>query len=305
MEDLPAAVVPGKVAQVQPRAAATGRATWRARHHLVPALPIAVLAVFIIVAIAAPFLTTYNPVKNDLAHTLVPPFWIRGGSSAHLLGTDSFGRDIVARLMYGARVSFSVAAFSLLIALTIGSAVGVIAGYRGGAVDSLLMRLVDIVLAVPTILVALVISVAVGPSFINLVVVLGALIWPLIARLIRGEALQIRRQDYVRYAGAIGVPGWVIVLRHILPNVLPTLLVVTTLEIGTVILLEASLSFLGAGLPPPAPSWGVMIADGRALIATGWWIALFPGLAITATVMSCNALGDWLRDHLDPKTRQV
>jgi peptide/nickel transport system permease protein len=264
-----------------------------------------VLGLFIALAIVAPLITTYDPVKNDLINSLQPPAWAKGGTSAHFLGTDGFGRDVLSRLVYGARVSLLVAAFSLVIALTIGTSVGIVAGYRGGSIDSILMRLVDIVLALPTILVALVVAVAVGPSFTNLVLVMGALIWPRLARLIRGEALIQKNQDYVRYAQSIGVPGWVIVLRHVLPNVLPTLLVVTTLEIGGVILLEAALSFLGAGLPPPSPSWGVMINDGRALIATGWWIALFPGVAITLTVMSCNALGDWLRDYLDPKTRQV
>jgi peptide/nickel transport system permease protein len=273
------------------------------RFGLMPALPIAVLLTFLLVGILAPLLTPFNPVRNDLINSLLPPAWLAGGSPAHLLGTDSFGRDVLARLMYGARISFSVAAFSLVIALGIGIAAGVAAGYRGGAIDSALMRLTDMVLAVPTILIALAIGAILGPSFINLVLILGALTWPRMARLVRGETLLLKKYDYVGYAGAIGVPGWVIILRHVLPNVLPTIMVVATLEIGNVILNEASLSFLGAGLPPPTASWGVMISDGRALIATGWWIALFPGLAITATVVACNALGNWLRDYLDPKTR--
>lgn len=272
------------------------------RVPLVPALPITILGLVVAAAILAPVLTPYDPVKNDLVHKLIPPFWVEGGSTAHLLGTDGFGRDVLARLLYGARVSFLVAAFSLVIAVSVGSTVGVAAGYLGGRVDTLLMRLVDIVLAMPTILVALMFAVAVGPSFQNLVLILGFLIWPRIARLVRGEALLLKKQDFLRYAVAIGVPDLINATRHVLPNVLPTLLVATTLEIGHVILIEASLSFLGAGLPPPQASWGVMIADGRALIATGWWIALFAGLAITVTVLACNGLGDWLRDYLDPKT---
>jgi peptide/nickel transport system permease protein len=277
----------------------------RRRFRLTPGLPIAVLALVVFAAIFAPLLTPYDPVQNNLAESLAPPAWVDGGSTAHLLGTDGFGRDVLTRLIYGARVSFSVAALSLAIAVLIGATLGIAAGYLGGSIDSLLMRLTDVLLALPTILVALVVSVAVGPSFRNLVLVLGVLNSPRIARIIRGEVLLLKKQDYVRYSWAIGVPARVVVRRHVLPNVLPTLMVVTTLEVGQVILAEASLSFLGAGLPPPTASWGVMIADGRALIATGWWIALFPGLAITATVLACNSLGDWLRDHLDPKTRQV
>lgn len=272
---------------------------------LTPALPLLVLAVFVLVGLAAPILTPYDPVRNDLINQLRPPAWVPNGLPEHLLGTDGFGRDVLARLLYGARVSLSVAAFSLMIAVTIGTLVGVTAGFAGGWVDSVLMRLVDIVNTVPTILLALVLAASVGPSFTVVVLVLGLLIWPRIARLLRGETLVLRRTDFVRYAEAIGVSSRVIVGRHILRNVLPTLLVATTLEVGRVILLEASLSFLGAGVPPPQASWGVMISDGRALIATGWWVALVPGLAITITVLASNALGDWLRDHLDPKTQRV
>lgn len=276
----------------------------RRRIGLIPTVPIAILAIVVLAAILAPLLTPYDPVKNHLIEKLTPPSWVAGGSVEHWLGTDGFGRDVFSRLLYGARVSLLVAAFSLVIAVVIGTAVGVAAGFLGGAVDTLLMRLVDIVLALPTILVALMFAVAVGPSFQNLILILGFLIWPRIARLIRGETLVLMKRDFVRYPLAIGVGRWMIAWRHIFPNVLPTLLVATTLEIGHVILVEASLSFLGAGVPPPQASWGVMIDDGRALIATGWWVALFPGLAITITVLACNALGDWLRDALDPKTSE-
>jgi ABC-type dipeptide/oligopeptide/nickel transport system permease subunit len=277
----------------------------RRRFRLMPWLPIGVLGIVLLAAVFAPWLTAHDPLRSDLAVSLLPPAWQDGGSSTHLLGTDGFGRDVLTRLIYGARISVSVATLALLIAVVIGSLVGIAAGYLGGATDSVLMRLVDVLLAFPTILVALVVSVAVGPSFQNLVLVLGVLNSPRIARIVRGETLLLKRNDYARYSAAIGVPRWVIVRRHIFPNVLPTLTVATTLEVGQVILAEASLSFLGAGLPPPTASWGVMIAEGRALIATGWWVALFPGIAITVTVLAFNSLGDWLRDHLDPKTRQV
>jgi peptide/nickel transport system permease protein len=274
------------------------------RIGLVPAVPLLVLAIVVLAAILAPLLTPYEPVKSNLIDKLIPPSWVAGGSPEHWLGTDGFGRDVFTRLLYGARVSLLVAVFSLVIAVVIGTAVGVAAGFLGGAFDSALMRLVDIVLALPTILVALMFAVAVGPSFQNLVLILGFLIWPRIARLIRGETMVLMKQDFVRYPLAIGVGRRMVAWRHIFPNVLPTLLVATTLEIGHVILVEASLSFLGAGVPPPQASWGVMIDDGRALIATGWWVALFPGLAITVTVLACNGLGDWLRDTLDPKTSE-
>lgn len=287
------------------RAVGIGRFRRIGRPGLIPALPLAVLAIFVVVGVAAPLLTPFDPVRNDLINQLRPPFWVEKGSTEHLLGTDAFGRDVMSRLLYGARVSLSVAAFSLVIAVTIGTVVGVTAGYVGGWVDSVLMRLVDIVNTVPTILLALVLAASVGPSFTVVVLVLGLLIWPRIARLLRGETLVLKRADFIRYAVAIGVSGWVVIGVHILRNVMPTLLVATTLEIGRVILLEASLSFLGAGLPPPQASWGVMIADGRALIATGWWVALFPGLIITITVLSSNALGDWLRDQLDPKADRL
>lgn len=265
-----------------------------------PAVPIVILGTIILASLAAPLLTDHNPVKSDLINSLQPPAWVKGGSAGHLLGTDGFGRDVFARLLYGGRVSLTVAAISLIIAVTIGTTLGVAAGYVGGSFDSLVMRLVDMLLALPKIIVALTLAVAVGPSFTNLVLVLGLLTWPQIARLVRAETLLLKQGEFVRYANAIGVHRWGIWLRHVFPNILPTLLVATTLEVGAVILAEASLSFLGAGLPPPQASWGVGIADGRSLIATGWWIALFPGLAITATVLAFNALGDWLRDYGDP-----
>jgi peptide/nickel transport system permease protein len=166
------------------------------------------------------------------------------------------------------------------------------------------MRLTDSLLTLPRILVAIIVAAAVGASFQTLVLVVGCLVWMSIARLVRAETKTVQNKEFVSYARAIGVPSWVIILRHILPNVFPVLIVVTTLEISHVIMLEAGLSFLGAGLPPPQPSWGGMIADGRSLISTGWWIALFPGLMIVVTILSCNGIGDWLRDFLDPKTRQ-
>jgi peptide/nickel transport system permease protein len=277
----------------------------RFRVHWMPIIPLAVLIAAILLAILAPIITPYDPTHNDLVDRLQPPWFINGGSPDHILGTDGFGRDVLTRLLYGARASLSVAALSLTILVVVGTTVGVAAGYAGGWIDSTLMRLVDIMLAVPTLLIGIVVAAVLGPSFWNVVFVIGLLAWPRIARLIRGETLALKQTDFLQYSRAIGVNKWSIARRHVLPNVLPTLLVAATLEVGEIILAEAALSFLGAGIPPPHASWGVMIADGRALISTGWWIALFPGLAIGVIVLSTNALGDWMRDRFDPKTREV
>jgi peptide/nickel transport system permease protein len=284
----------------------TSRSWWTRLRALpfIPVLPLTILIVMVTLAILAGAISPYDPVKQDLRHYLLPPQWA-GGQPDHPLGTDSFGRDVLSRLLFGARVSLSVAVLSLIIATTLGTSIGLASGYFGGALDSILMRFVDMILALPTLLIALAVAIALGPSFTNILLIIGFMIWPRTARLIRAETMLLKRQEFASYARAIGMPGWRIVLRHILPNVLPTLLVAVTLEVGHVILVEASLSFLGAGIPPPQPSWGVMIADGRALIATGWWIALFPGLAIMVTVISCNVLGDWLRDFFDPKFKEI
>lgn len=286
------------------RSDATRTARWRGV-PVMPALPIVILVVIPMLAIAAPIISPFDPVRNDLINSRLPPFWISGGDAAHPLGTDGLGRDIWSRLLHGARVSLGVATLSLVIAVTIGATIGLFAGYVGGWVGSVVMRFVDMILSLPMVLIALALAVAVGPSFTNMVLVIGLLIWPRIALLIRAETLLLREQDFVRYSRAIGVPGYLIVLKHIIPNVMSTLLVAVALEIPHVILVEASLSFLGAGIPPPSASWGVMIADGRALIATGWWIALFPGLAIVITVVAFNSLGDWMRDHFDPRLKDA
>jgi ABC-type dipeptide/oligopeptide/nickel transport system permease subunit len=282
-----------------------GRKTRLRRLRFVPAAPIAVLVVFATMAIFAPLLTPYSPTKQNLGTALIPPAWTARGTTAHLLGTDGFGIDVFTRLLYGARVSMSIGLFSMLIAVVIGTLIGVAAGFLGGAIDSVLMRLTDVMLALPKLLVGLVIAIVIGPSYGNLIIVLGVLTWPRIARLVRGDTLAVRQTEYVRYSMAIGVLRARICANHVFPNILSTLLVATTLEVGSVILTEASLSFLGAGIPSPQPSWGTMIADGQGMMATGWWISLFPGLCIGAVVISCNTLGDWLRDKYDPRTRDA
>jgi ABC-type dipeptide/oligopeptide/nickel transport system permease subunit len=285
---------------------ARAAARWRRgerRWRLSPVLPIAILALLVIAAVFAPLLAPVNPNTQNLPDAMLPPFWMHGGTTQHLLGTDSFGRDELSRLIYGARISLSVALLAIAVAMVIGTAVGVIAGYRGGTVDVASMRFVDMILALPMLLVGLTIAIAVGPSFGVVVLVIGLLIWPILARLVRSETSLLMRSEFIRYARAIGVPRRSIIIRHILPNVVPTILVATTLQVGNVVLTEASLSFLGAGVPPPDVSWGGMISDGEALIATGWWVALFPGLLMLITVLCFNSVGDWLSHHLDPRTR--
>ena len=227
------------------------------------------------------------------------------GSSRFLLGTDHLGRDILSRLFYGARISLIVALLTLGVGGTIGTFAGLLAGYYGGWVDELLMRAVDVFLSLPYLLVALVLVVSIGQSFGLILGILSVFIWPLFARVVRGEVLQLKSMDYVALARVAGAGTLRLLFVHLLPGVINTLIVIGTLNVGIVILVEAALSFLGAGVPPPTPAWGSMVADGRDRLADAWWIATMPGLAIAFTVMSLNIFGDWLRDTLDPRLRQL
>ena len=236
---------------------------------------------------------------------LIPPVWMERGDWEHPLGTDRFGRDVLSRIIYGSRISIAVSLIAIGVAGTVGTALGLIAGYRGGLTDVVLMRLTDVGLSLPTILIAVVLVAVSEPSFRNVVLVIALLLWPRFARQMRGETLAIKEQDYVALAVVAGRSTAWIISRHVFPNVVPTLLVISTLQVGYVILLEGTLSFLGVGVPPPNPAWGLMIADGRGFLATAWWISFLPGLAMLLTVLAVNLMGDWLRDHLDPKLRQL
>jgi peptide/nickel transport system permease protein len=227
------------------------------------------------------------------------------GDWEHPLGTDRFGRDMLSRIIWGSRISLIVSLVAIGVAGTVGTLLGLISGYRGGVTDAVLMRLTDIGLSLPTILIAVVLVAVSEPSFKNVILVIALLLWPRFARQIRGETLGIKEQDFVALAVVAGRSSAWIIRRHIFPNVVPTLLVISTLQVGYVVLLEGTLSFLGVGVPPPNPAWGLMIADGRGFLATAWWISLFPGLAMLLTVLAVNLMGDWLRDHLDPKLRQL
>lgn len=229
----------------------------------------------------------------------------KSGSTAYILGTDKVGRDILTRIIYGSRVSIAVAGISIVLGATVGTFIGMAAGYFGGWVDALLMRLSDISMSLPIVLVALLLVAVAGSSFQTVITVLVLLMWSRFARMIRGETLGIVTQDFVARARVAGSSHIRIMLVHIFPNLVNSLIVLSTLWVSFVILMEATLTFLGAGIPRPTPAWGLMVADGRELIITAWWVSLFPGIAILLVCMSMNLLGDWLRDRLDPKQRQV
>jgi peptide/nickel transport system permease protein len=267
-------------------------------------IPATVLLIMVLGAVFAQQIAPYDPLQTSLSARLQPPAFA-GGSDAHLLGTDKLGRDVLSRIIYGARVSLSVSLLVILITGTIGTALGIISGYFGGWSDSLLMRMTDVSLAFPGILIALLLAVTLGPSFTTVVLAISLLGWAPYARLIRGEVLKLRNVDFVLQARIIGCSPTRIMLTHIFPNVVNPLLILATLSVGLVILIESALSYLGAGIPPPTATWGSMVSDGRGLIDTAWWISFFPGLAIGMVVLSGNFLGDWLRDRLDPRLRQI
>ena len=233
------------------------------------------------------------------------PITARGGEWNHLLGTDKVGRDILSRIIYGSRISVVVAGIAVVIAGAVGTSLGISAGFFGGWVDAIVMRLVDISLSIPIILLALVLAASVGSSFGTVITVLILLLWAHNARLSRGVTLTIKSADFIARAQVAGSSNTRIMIHHILPNVVNSLVVLATLQVGFVIIIESTLSFLGAGIPRPNPAWGLMVADGRDLIISHWWVSFFPGLAIMRVVLSMNLLGDWLRDKLDPKQRQL
>ena len=266
-----------------------------------PILATGLVAMFVLAAILAPIIAPYDPAEQNFLASLSPPVWIDEGTWSNLLGGDNLGRDILSRLIYGARVSLIIALFAIALAGSIGVILGLIAGYAGGALDSLIMRVVDAFLAMPFILMALGFVAALGPSVTNIILVMGITNWARYARLVRGEVLSVKGRDYVALARIAGQPRWRIGLRHILPNVANSIIVLATLDLGRVIILESSLSFLGLGVQPPEVSWGLMLADGRAYMTVAWWLTVMPGLAIPLAVLSLNIFGDWLRDRLDPR----
>lgn len=267
--------------------------------------PATIALIVIIVAVTAPWIAPRSYYEMTLPHKLRPPFWQQGGSLKYPLGTDSLGRDILSRMIGGARISLVASMLSILIGAVVGISIGVFSAYRGGVVDAVLMRVCDGFLSFPMILLALILAIATGPSMRTVVLAIGLVVWARYARVIRSEALSLKERDFVAYARMVRCSELRVLMRHLLPNLMGSILVLATLQVGWAIVVEASLSFIGAGIPPPHPSWGSMVAAGREYIGMAWWLTFFPGMAIAITVLSFNFLGDWLRDHLDPKLREV
>ncbi|HEX2988978.1 MAG TPA: ABC transporter permease [Chloroflexota bacterium] len=254
-----------------------------------------ILLLVVAVAVAAPWIAPYDPAKVNLIDRLKPPL-----SPGHLLGTDSLGQDVLSRLIYGARVSTLVGFLAVAIAGTLGVTLGLLSGYYGGWLDDIIMRIAEIQLAFPTIILYVAVMAVLGPGLMKVIAVIGVVGWVQYGRMERGMVLSVRQQEYVEAARALGARDRVLLIRHILPNTLGPMMVVASFGLATTIITEASLSFLGLGVPPSVPSWGSMLADGRDYLRSGWWVATFPGIAITLTVLAINLLGDWLRDELDP-----
>ncbi len=270
-----------------------------------PLFPLAVIGLFVILAIFGDWLAPNDPYKTSLGARLLPPAWMQGGDSNYLLGTDRLGRDVFSRIVVGALPSFKVALAALIFGSVLGSLIGMISGYLGGRTDALIMRIADGTMAFPLILAALLLAAIIGPGGPTVVIAACVVLWARFARLIRSEVLTVKERDFVKLARVAGASNWRIMTAHILPNVLNSVVVLLTLQLGFVIILEATLSFLGAGIPPPTPTWGQMVASGRDYLEVGWWLSIFPGLAIALVVLSFNLLGDWLRDHTDPRLRQL
>ncbi|MBI2858723.1 MAG: ABC transporter permease [Chloroflexi bacterium] len=270
-----------------------------------PLLSMVILGAVLFSTVFAPLLTPHDPNEINLQLRFLPPSWSEGGRAEYLLGTDTLGRDLLTRIFYGARVSLFVAIIVLAISGTIGLFAGVVAGYLKGTIGMLIMRLVDSLLAIPNILIALVFAITLGPSAKTVIIALSVVLWARIARVMRGEVLTVATQLYISQAKVIGASSARIMGLHTIPNVFNTFIVLVSLEIGWVILAEATLSFLGAGIPPPTASWGQMVAEGRGYIESAWWISFFPGLSLALTVLSLSMFGDWLRDRLDPKLKQL
>ena len=281
----------------------TGR-NLRRRLRRWPISSIVILSVLIVSAVVAPLIAPHDAKLGDLSDRHIPPM-LFGGTSDHILGTDGLGRDILSRIVHGARISVAVAVVALSVGGVIGTLLGVVSGYAGGWVDEVIMRIVDIKFAVPLILFALALAVILGPSFGLLLGLLAFLIWGHFARQVRAEVLVIVTMDYVAAARSCGASPVRIMYRHIFPGVISIVVVVGTLQVGAVVLAEASLSFLGAGVPSPTPAWGSMVAEGRLYIDTAWWVSLIPGVVIGLLVTAVTLLGDWLRDRLDPRLRQI
>jgi len=273
------------------------RRLWRLKWGLVAA---AIMLAIVVTAVAAPWLAPYSPVEVDITHRLGPPAWMEGGKTEHWLGTDQIGRDLLSRMIYGGRVSLLIGVSAVLVSSTIGVLLGLVAGYFGSRTDWIIMTLINIMLTFPFVLLALAVIAVLGPSLVNMVIVLGVTGWPLYARVIRAETMAIRERDFITAGRALGMSHVRIIFRQILPNLISVVVVIATLQVASVIILESFLSFLGLGVQPPTPAWGNMLGEGRVYMLNSWWIAAFPGAAIFVTTLAINLMGNALRDWLDP-----
>jgi peptide/nickel transport system permease protein len=285
--------------------AAPVQSSTRPRGRRLPMVSLTIIGVFVVAALLANVLSPADPEEQSLRQRFTPPVWEERGTWNHVLGTDRLGRDLLSRIIWGARVSLTAGVLTVLLASAFGAGVGLVAGYYGGRVDTVLMRATDATMSFPVILLALILAVTIGPSFVNVVIAIAVILWARFARVVRGQVLTLMELDFITQARIAGASARWIILRHLFPNTLNTLVVLTTLQVGYVIIVEASLSFLGAGIPPPTPAWGSMISEGRDFVTSAWWVSFFPGLAILLVVLAFNLLGDWLRDTLDPKLRQL
>ncbi|MBU1208621.1 MAG: ABC transporter permease [Proteobacteria bacterium] len=256
-------------------------------------------------AIFAPLISPHDPILQDVEKRLLPPWGQVGTDPNYLLGTDHLGRDIVSRLIYGARISIVVSVSAVVFSAFLGTIIGLFSGFYGGKIDSVFMRLADVQLAFPFILLAIAIIAVLGPNLQNIIIVMGITGWVIYARVVRAEVLSLREKEYVMAVRALGGSNGRIIFNHLLPNVVPPVIVIITLEMARMIIMEAALSFLGLGIQPPTPTWGGMLADGRVYLITSWWLATFPGLVIMLVVLGINLLGNWLRDMLDPRLTQL
>jgi peptide/nickel transport system permease protein len=273
------------------------RRLWRLKWGLVAA---GLMLLIVGVSAAAPWIAPYSPVEVDIRHRLAPPAWMHGGTPDHVLGTDQIGRDLLSRMIYGGRVSLLIGVSAVLVSSTIGVLLGLAAGYFGPRVDWTIMTLVNVMLTFPFVLLALAVIAVLGPSLVNMVIVLGVADWPLYARVIRAETMALRERDFMTAARALGMSHVRIIFRQLLPNLVSVIVVIATLQVARVIILESFLSFLGLGVQPPTPAWGNMLGDGRVYMLNSWWIAAFPGAAIFITTLTINLMGNALRDWLDP-----
>ena len=298
-------VVPAKIARKTRTASPQWRRAWRSMVRAKwPLVAVIILLLVAVAAILGPWLAPLDPNRQNIVLRLAPPLAEGRRGAIFWLGTDGLGRDVFSRLLYGARVSLLVGICSILVGGTIGVVAGLVSGYFGGWIDDVVMRLGDIQLAFPFILLAVLFLVVLGPGLLNIIIVLGIGQWVTYARIVRGQTLSLREKEYVEAARALGDSTISVIFRTILPNIIAPLTVIASFNVASVILSEASLSFLGLGVPVSVPTWGSMLADSRdQLMANKWWLALFPGMAIVLTVLSFNILGDWLRDFLDPRLK--